>query len=236
MKTILTILSLLLICFLCEAQNTAQYPYTSYELNVAAKNGELMPSFSLNNFGGRQFKIGFAFRLNSFWSKKKTYITAPASLTSGKTGPGVFFADQIHDNIDTIEFHKSKTHSLNVALITEYNVSSQWAVGFNIDVLGVSFGPAVKGQYTDWNQAEVEAKPTRFNFLLVSDNDIGNLNSELYVKYFLKSNPYYLKAGGSFYFNEYTTLEEQRLENDRFRYKSLSPVVGVGRVSANLVF
>ena len=215
---------------------TAQYPYTSTELNLAAKNGEFIPSLALNNFAGRQFKIGFAFRLNAFFSKEKTYITAPAILTSGKTGPSVFFADQIEANIDTIEFEKSRTYSLNVALITEYNFTSQWAVGFNIDVLGISLGPTVKGKHMDWNQSEVEARPTRFNLLLVSDNDRGSLNSELYTKYFFKTNPYYLKTGASFYFNEHTTLTEQRLDNDRFRYKTLAPTIGVGRIQANLVF
>ena len=221
-----------IIILLITISSNAQYiPYNAYsagEINIAAKRGEFMPSASFNNLARGQFKVGLGFRLTSFFAKNKTYITAPAKLTSGKTGPSVFFADQIMENIDTIVFQRPKGISLNVTVLLEYSFNQNWAAGFNIDVLGVSFGGQTAGNYEDLKKQGVKSRPTTLNALLISDNDIGSLNSELYVKYFLNDDPYYLKAGASFYFNEQKTLTKQRLDNDRFRYKSLAPVIGVG--------
>ena len=220
-------------------QTRAQYfPYEAYsagEINLAAKDNEFMPSAAFNNFSQGQFKIGFAFRLTSFFAKNKTYITAPAIYTSGKVGPSVFFADQIPENIDTIVFKKPNGHSLNVAILLEYSFNQNWAAGFNIDLFGLTFGGENKGQYKDLNQQTVSAKPTFFNALLISDNDRGSLNSEFYAKYYMSDNPTYFKFGASFYFNEQKTLKKQRLKNDRFRYKSLAPVFGIGYLLPNSV-
>jgi hypothetical protein len=164
----------------------------------------------------------------SFFEKNKTFITAPAKFTSGKTGPGVFFADQIPKNIDTIVFQRPKGVSLNVAILLEYSFTQNWSAGFNIDAFGLTVAPKTNGKYKDLEQQNVSAKPTIFNALLISDNDLGSLNSELYVKYFMSDKPNYFKAGASFYFNEQKTLKKQRLGNDRFRYKSLAPVIGAG--------
>ncbi len=210
----------------------AQYiPYNAYsagELNIGARGGEFLPFAEFTNFSRGQFKVGVALRLNAFIAGKKRYITAPAILTSGKTGPSVFFADQIPENIDTIIFASSKNVSVNVAFLMEYSFTQNWAAGFNIDLGGISFGPKVDGQFQDLGNERVKAKPTPFNLLLVSDNDRGSLNSLLYAKYFMSNEPYYFKAGASFYFNENKTLTMQRLNNDRFRYKSLMPFVGAG--------
>jgi hypothetical protein len=228
----LIVLFLLLSSSQIFAQEPYKYiPYDAYsagEINFAAKRGEFMPSASFNNFSRGQFKIGFGFRLTSFFAKNKTYITAPAIYTSGKTGPSVFFADQIPQNIDTIVFKRPKGVSLNVAILLEYSFNQNWSAGFNIDAFGLTVAPKTVGKYRDLEQQDVSAKPTFFNALLISDNDRGSLNSELYVKYFMTDNPYFFKAGASFYFNEQKTLKKQRLGNDRFRYKSLAPVIGVG--------
>lgn len=235
MKNLLLIVALL---FSGIGQTFAQEPYSylpynaysAGELNLATKNNEFMPSVSFNNFSRGQFKVGFGFRLTSFFAKNKTYITAPAIYTSGKTGPSVFFADQMPANIDTIEFKRPKALSLNIAILLEYSFNQNLAIGFNIDAVGLSLGGKTTGNYKDLQQQNVNSRPTLLNALLISDNDIGSLNSEFYAKYFLNNNPYYLKAGASFYFNEQKTLMKQRLDNDRFRYKSLAPVIGAGWV------
>ena len=70
------------------------------------------------------------------------------------------------------------------------------------------------------------AAPTSFDLLLVSDNDIGALNSELYFRYWFKPK-WAIKAGASFAFTEYTTENKLRLENDRWRNKSLMGMIGI---------
>jgi hypothetical protein len=76
-----------------------------------------------------------------------------------------------------------------------------------------------------------DGKPTAFNVLLISDNDHGTLNSELYAKYYFNED-WGIKIGAQFLFTEYTTdTEVQQFPepNDRFRNKSLMLAIGVIR-------
>ena len=73
------------------------------------------------------------------------------------------------------------------------------------------------------------AKPTSFNILLISDNDRGSLNSELYGKYYWNEK-WGVKLAAQFLFTEYTTdTEVQQFPepNDRFRNKSLLIAAGI---------
>jgi hypothetical protein len=95
----------------------------------------------------------------------------------------------------------------------------------------VSFGARQRGRLQSSikpSQLSIEqsAKPTTLNALLVSDNDIGSLNSELYLRYWI--NPTMaLKAGFGFLFVEYTTDNKLIFGNDRFRNKVSLAVVGI---------
>jgi len=86
------------------------------------------------------------------------------------------------------------------------------------------------GNYINGTQTAVEnSKPTAFNVLLISDNDRGSLNSELYGKYYL-NDTWGIKLGVQFLFTEYTTdTEVQQFPepNDRFRNKSLLLAFGI---------
>ena len=186
MKNLIILIVLITTSLHLQAQYSPDWGYSAAEINFASKGSEILPSASINNFTNGQFKVGFAFRLNAFYSGKRRYITAPAILTSGKKGPAVLFADQIEENIDTIFFQKSQTYSVNVALLLEYGINNNWAAGFDIDLGGISYAPEQEGQYEDLQQQKVVAKSGLFNLMLISDNDIGNLNSELYLKYNLR--------------------------------------------------
>ncbi|MDB4173578.1 hypothetical protein N9811_02090 [Bacteroidia bacterium] len=72
------------------------------------------------------------------------------------------------------------------------------------------------------------AKPTAYNVLLISDNDIGMLNSELTFPYEV-SKKLSVNAGATFLFTEYTTNNKiaYNSDNDRFRYKSLMGLIGI---------
>ena len=138
------------------------------------------------NFGKkRQWQMGTGARLSSNFGNKNFYITAPAKLTSGKTGPGVFFADQITQNIDSINFNKTQTNALNITVNFGYKINDKFTVGFNIDAIGFSFGGSQAGTYygNGGVVAAANAKPTGFNWLLISDNDLGTLNSEFFGHY-----------------------------------------------------
>lgn len=172
----------------------------------------------------KKFAIGIGGRVTSYFGTKQYYITAPAELTSGSTGPGVIFKENIDENIDTFLIKSPQVNSINVFINLRYKFNEKLVVGFNIDAIGLSLGAQKSGNYINGVQtAEENSKPTAFNVLLISDNDRGSLNSELYGKYYL-NDTWGIKLGVQFLFTEYTTdMEVQQFPepNDRFRNKSL---------------
>jgi hypothetical protein len=178
----------------------------------------------------KKFEIGIAGRFTSYVGQNQYYSTAPAKLTSGSTGPFVIFKENISANIDTFLIQSPQVNALNVAIHLGYQFSPRIAVGFNIDAIGFSVGSKKSGSYINGPFGQQDrAKPTAFNLLLISDNDLGTLNSELFVKYQWKET-WGVKGGLQFLFTEYTTdTEVQQVPepNNRFRDKSLLFAFGV---------
>lgn len=178
----------------------------------------------------KRFEVGLAGRFTSYLGSTQYYITAPAKLTSGETGPLVIFKQNIPANIDTFLITSPQVNAFNLAINLGYRIHPKVTVGFNIDAIGFSFGRKVTGNYINGIQGRMErASPTAFNLLLISDNDLGTLNSELYGRYSI-TDSWGIKAGLQFLFTEYTTdTEVQQVPepNDRFRDKSLLLSAGV---------
>jgi hypothetical protein len=207
--------------------------------SVAFGANQFTTAFSyqyLWNFGKKkQWQMGTGVRWSSNFGNRNYYITAPAKLTSGKTGPAVFFADQINQNIDSVFFTKSQTNALNITVNFGYKINDKFSVGFDIDAIGFSFGGKQQGTYLG-NAGAValaNSKPTGFNLLLVSDNDLGSLNSEFFAQYHVNKK-WSAKLGFQFLFTEYTTdIKIQTTptgeKNDRFRNK-------VGQISIGTTY
>jgi hypothetical protein len=183
----------------------------------------------------QHFQIGGGARFTSNFGSNLYYTTAPAKLTSGKTGPSVLFADNLKQNIDSVLFKNPQVNALNISVNFAYNVYKKITVGFNIDAIGFSFGGSQNGSYLGNNGtgAATSAKPTAFNILLVSDNDKGSLNSEFYAQYKF-DNKWGAKLGFQFLFTEYTTSTKVQTtpdgqKNDRFRNKAAGISFGVTR-------
>lgn len=204
------------------------------DLSIAAVGG-FSPALSYNyNWGlGKRgkFKIGTGIRFTYFASGKRDLITAPATLTSGERGPQVLFVENILSNFDTLKVSKTRAGYLNIPIHLQYSFNKKFEVGFNIDAIGLSFGSKQNGTFyasdsKSLNKSTQSAKPTAFNLLLVSDNDLGSLNSELYARYWL-NDKIGLRAGLSFQFIEYKTDKKLTFENDRFRTKALLPMIAI---------
>lgn len=204
------------------------------DLSIAAVGG-FSPALSYNyNWGvgkSGKFKIGTGIRFTYFAAGKKDLITAPATLTSGERGPQVLFKENILTNLDTLKVPKVGVGYLNIPIHLQYSFSKKFEVGFNIDAIGLSFGSKQSGTFyasdsKSLNISTQSAKPTTFNLLLVSDNDLGSLNSELYARYWV-NDKIGLRAGLSFQFIEYTTDKILTFENDRFRTKNLLPMIAI---------
>ncbi len=232
---------ILIIFILVGYQSTyAQIPFKkNHDFGLALSGGssEINVSLSWKQLHGvttnNKFKLGYGLRFNGYLNNDKYYVTAPAELTSGEKGPQVLFIENINENIDTFSVHSAQHNSINTVIYFEYDFNDKWGVGFNIDAFGIAFGHDVNGKMissdrpSTANEYEV-AKPTSYNLLLISDNDIGMLNSELYGTYNLNDRLSF-NAGLTFMFTEYTTTNKiaYNFNNDRFRYKSLMGMISV---------
>ena len=182
----------------------------------------------------KRLELGLGLKFTSYFGSNLYFRTAPAKLTSGKTDPTVLFSNDIDQNIDSVLFPKAQSNFLNLNLNIGYNLSKKFYVGFTIDAIGFSFGKKQSGIYYGNNFAPgvaVTAKPTPFNVLLISDNDRGSLNSELFVRY-KWNDSWGVKLGFQFLFAEYTTDQEVQTtpggdKNDRFRKKMSGAGIGV---------
>jgi len=173
--------------------------------------------------------VGYGLRFTSYVGANKFYTTAPAKYTSTRQDIATIFSETIEENIDTITTPTAITYSLNATLNAHYRITSRWDIGFNIDLVGVSFGPERKlniiSSSFDSNQQPVQyGKPTSFNLLLTSDNDLGSLNSEFFVRYWILSK-IGIRLGYTFLFSEYRThqdlsFDNGRIVNDRYRHKA----------------
>lgn len=178
----------------------------------------------------QKLSLGLGGRFTSYLGSNQNYITAPAKLTSGSTGPFVIFKENLVENIDSLVIKSPFVNSINLSINIQYGFSSKITVGFNIDAIGFSFGGKKQGNYINGSIGSITSgKPTGFNILLISDNDRGSLNSELFARYQL-NDKWSVKGGVVFLFTEYTTdtkVQQFPEANDRFRNKSLMLGLGV---------
>ena len=91
---------------LCAVSTQAQQlPTKSREVifTTAIGSSEFSTAFAYQHLWlvGKKRKLGLGagVRLTNYFGFNKYFTTAPAELTSGKTGPGVFFSENIEENI-----------------------------------------------------------------------------------------------------------------------------------------
>lgn len=225
------------LCFLILFETaSAQDSNNQNVLNVGGGFGKSAGNFSIDyihnwRLGEKErLNIGLGARFTSFFSGMLNYTTAPAKLTTGTTGPENMFKKPIKRNIDSLCLESSQVNFLNIAFNIGHRFSDKWDLGFKIDLIGFSFGKEQKGEYiSNDERVPATAKPTSFNVLLIGDNDRGNLNSELYLRYFI-SERWGVRAGMQMLFAEYTTpnnIQQFPEPNDRFRYKAMLISMGV---------
>ena len=220
--------------------NSAAEPVTqTFDLSGATKGSLTTVALSLNQLHGlgraRRFRIGYGLRLTSAFSRTTDYRTAPSELVKGRGKESVvgLFSKNLDENLDTLRLPQTRATSINLSFNLEYALSRRVVIGFNIDVIGFTFGPKQSGIFianspvrSPLNGTVQEAKLTPFNILLGDQSDRGSLNSEGYVRYRLNTRVS-LRTGLSFQFNEYTTNQKLTFENDRFRSSNLRVLLAI---------
>lgn len=231
-RTLLTFL-----CFLVVTQAHSQAYKANNFYDAAIGIGKRQYSVALGwshlySLGKKKhFKVGYGVRFTKYFGNDQYFITAPARLTSRQTGPQVLFSKTYNESLDTVTFFNAQVNMLNLVIHLEHTITKRLDLGFNIDAVGFSFGKRQQGRLqssikpSDLSE-EQSGKPTTLNALLVSDNDIGSLNSELYLKYWL-NDKLALKGAFGFLFAEYTTDNKLIFDNDRFRNKVSLAVLGI---------
>jgi hypothetical protein len=212
---------------------------TTADIALAAGSG-FSPAIGLSKTFGigqkNKFKIGYGIRYTGFFASKEIMArTAPAKLTSGKSALAALFSEDIVSQIDTISLTKTQTHAINLGIHLGYALSKKLDIGFNIDAIGLTFGGAQSAKFIG-NNSDVTGKsnnnktfsasPSKFNLLLISDSDLGSLNSEIFARFWV-TEKVGIRAGASFQFVEYTTKSKLAFDNDRFRSKQLLPMVAL---------
>ena len=232
MRIIITLIILLCSSFTLQAQPGTKVQHLDLSGSIGSGQGTGAFSYNYNWQIGKKgkFEIGTGARFTSYFGSNQYYVTAPAKITSGKSGPGVLFAENIIGNLDSVLFKNAQVNALNITFNIGYNITTKLYASFNIDAIGFSFGGSKPGTYFNGpSSAPVTAKPTGFNLLLVSDNDLGSLNSEFSLRYKLNKQ-WGIKAGYQFLFTEYTTSTQVQTfpeKNDRFRNKTSAFSIGV---------
>ncbi|MEJ7644796.1 MAG: hypothetical protein WKF87_09380 [Chryseolinea sp.] len=224
------------------AQEKSSYRTNNFfDLALSGGNGKFSGALSWSHINTLtkkipNLKVGYGIRFTSFVAANKFYATAPAKYTSSVQNLGTIFSETIDENIDTIATATASTNSLNVTIHIEYSITPKLGAGINIDLVGFSFGPEktfnVISSSFDPNQSPVQqGSPTRFNLLLTSDNDIGSLNSEFFLRYRL-GEKISVRAGVTFVFSEYElsnelSFDNGRIMNARYRHKAAMGMIGL---------
>ncbi len=177
------------------------------------KQGSVVAGYFYNwNLGkSKKFFIGTGARFNTFYGTAVNFTSAPASLAGDKLKE------------DTLLAPKPSAYSMNILINLGYNITPKLQAGFNIDLIGASFGPEGSPVFiSNGVSTATKAKPAGFNVLLVGNNDRGSLNSEFYARYKL-TEKFGVKFAYQYFFNELVTTTKVQTTpeaNDRFRNKS----------------
>ncbi len=177
------------------------------------KQGSVVAGYFYNwNLGkSKKFFIGTGARFNTFYGTGVNYTSAPSNLAGDKLKE------------DTLLAPKPSAYSLNLLINLGYNISPKLQAGFNIDLIGASFGPEGSPNFTSNGiSSATKAKPAGFNVLLVGNNDKGSLNSEFYARYKF-TDKFGAKIAYQYFFTELVTTTKVQTApeaNDRFRNKA----------------
>lgn len=232
MKKYFLLITILFATLFSFGQNTAGNrinQFADFAATVGSSRGTAALSYVHNwRLGKKQkWEAGIGARFTSAFGTKQEHTTAPAKLARGTTVPfAIVFAGQKIENWDTLTVQRPWSNSLNITANFGYNFNQRWSAGFNIDLIGLSFGRKTSAILTSngITKTEAAAKPAAFNLLLTGDLDYGNLNSEFFIKYKL-NNRWGIRAVYQFYFSEYKTTTIKQIapdgtEVERFRQKA----------------
>jgi len=160
--------------------------------------------------------IGTGLRFNGFGAKDIYFTSAPPSLFGT--------ADE-----DSILAPAPAIYSVNLLINLGYQITPKLQVGFDIDLLGASFGPNGSPNFISNGVSQTtKVNPTPMNILLIGANDRGSLSSNCYVGYKF-TDRWGARLSFQPYFAEITTEDLlQTVPEDNQRFRHATAVYGLG--------
>lgn len=235
MKKIISFLAaFLFLCVAARAQDSTQASSKStildpndnhgnyIDLGVSGISDQLAVSLGWSHLisigkSKKRFKVGYGIRYTSYFAKNQNYTTAPAKYANTPA------------DVDTLLVGSPQLNAFNATIHLQYSVTKKLDLGFNIDLIGFSFGwkreaTVISSSYDLGQPSLVYVRPVAFNLLLVGNNDKGTLNSEFYARYWVTPR-FAIKAAYTYLFTDYRTYVELAfnngaIENTRYRLKS----------------
>ncbi|MCC5945106.1 MAG: hypothetical protein JJT94_09225 [Bernardetiaceae bacterium] len=219
-------LAFFLFCEKSEAQPRRKVSnwHHNFGLSVGGGNNQLAASLKWFHLYGvdseQRFRIGYGFRLNFTGGGDIPFYSAPYELRKDKA------------TTDTLELKEPQLISLNIGLYMTYSITERWLLGFNMDLAGAGFGAESPGiLYSEQiPQPEglliAENKPQYGNLFRGWRDDLGALNTEVYVGYQLSPN-WQIRGGIARYKWEFRTPIAFVRDNERYRSAAILGFIGV---------
>lgn len=187
---------------------TTSNPSHNVELSIAVGTGVLGGVGYWQEWGlgkNKAIKLGYGARLSSYFGKDVNHLSAPPD----------FFNDEATQ--DSLFVGSPQMSNLALYIGAGYLIKEKVELGFNIDVVGVTFGGDKEAIYTgDGVPTPTTANPGSITALLLGPNDIGMVRSDFFAGYKI-NDTWKARLGFGYLFTEYRTPTELQAGNTRYR-------------------
>lgn len=190
-----------------------------FDFSVGLLKDEAIESFSIKQIWGlgrnKQWRIGGGLRFSSYQGSNINYLSAP---------PKYWGKEAL---TDTVSVSKAQQNNLALLLTVNYMIKKRLEVGFNIDLVGYSFGADKNALFISTGKTvPITASANRPTALLVAANDVGMIRAEFNIGYWLSKN-IMIRTGLTSVNTEYKTPNELQAGNSRFRRNTQLPFLAI---------
>jgi len=199
-----------------ESDNTSRLSH-NIDLSLAGLANSQIVSLGLWEEWGlgknQAWKVGYGVRLSSYFGNQINHFSAPPD----------FYNDEA--TRDSVWVGKPQMSNIALYIGAGYVIKDRVEIGFNIDVVGYTFGGDKAATYIGaGNEVTTTVNPGSVTALLIGANDIGMVKSEFFAGYKF-NDKFKARLGWVSLFTEYRTPTELQAGNTRYRGTGLMPML-----------
>lgn len=204
-----------------EVKNSFKTNYFA-DLSLGSNGESNIGSLSFGHLWGlgkrKQWRLGYGLRLSSYiGSKNRNYVSA---------NPDFY---QVDAKTDTVVIKNPQQNNFTIFITGTYRIKNRFELGFNLDLLGYSFGGSQTATFLGNNSAQPIATNVSASFANVTiydKYDIGFVKSEFMAGYWL-NDKWMARLGFSTFITEYRTDIELQKDNKRFKAFDILPFIAI---------